>query len=493
MYDSDQERNKVPAVVRWIALATGALLIASCGGGGYGGGGMSTPPPTLTLSIAPTSVVLGHSATLTWASNTGTSCMASGAWSGAQATSGTLPVTPTAVGTLTYTLTCSGGAYSGSTSMSVTLTVTAMASGFSMTSLVADTPGTGAMATDANVVNSWGIAFGPAMSARVANNHSGTSTLHDGNGNAQPAAAPLVVRFAKGAEAGFGPTGMVFNGTGDFVLSGMGKSGAARFIFAGEGGMIAGWSPDVDRNNAITVYADAGGAVYKGLTVASNDRGNFLYATDFHNGKIDVFDANFQKQASSGMRFGFADPMMPAGYAPFGIQAVANGAGGATQLYVTYAKQLAPDNRDHENGAGLGLLNVFDTNGRLLAHLVRAGGALNAPWGIALAPPEFGTLSKVLLIANVGDGRINGYDAVNGRFVDTLADPTGRALAVPGLRGIAFGNDAHDQPHNTLFYAAGTNNDANGVFGRIDPGGSAPVLNAPSVVARSAPSGGAGD
>jgi uncharacterized protein (TIGR03118 family) len=491
MYDSDQKRNNRAA--RWIALASGAALIAACGGGGYGGGGNTAPPPTLTLAFQPTSVVLGHSSTLTWTSNSGTSCTASGAWSGVQATSGTLVVTPTAVGTLTYTLTCSGGAYSGSTSMSATLTVTAMASAFSMTSLVTDTAGTGAVVTDANVVNGWGIAFGPTMSARVANNHTGTSTLHDGNGNAQPAAAPLVVRFAKGAAAAFAPTGMVFNDTREFVLSGIGKSGAARFIFAGEGGMLAAWSPDVDRNNAITVYADAGGAVYKGLAVASNGSGNFLYATDFHNNKIDVFDASFGKQPSSAARFGFTDPMLPAGYAPFGIQAVENGVSGATQLYVTYAKQSAPDNRDHETGAGLGLVNVFDTNGKLLAHLVPTGGALNAPWGIALAPADFGTLSKMLLIGNVGDGRINGYDPVNGRFVDTLSDPTGRALALPGLRGIAFGNDAHNQPHNTLFYAAGTNGDANGAFGRIDLGGSAPVLNAPSVVTLSAPSGSLSD
>jgi uncharacterized protein (TIGR03118 family) len=489
MYGSDQKRKRLPAVVRWIALASGVVLVTACGGG-YGGGGMTVPPPTLTISITPTSIVLGHSATLTWTSN-GT-CTASGAWSGAQAASGTLTVTPTAVGTLTYTLTCSSGAYGGSTSMSATLTITAM-SGFSVTSLVADTVGTGALVADANVVNGWGIAFGPAMSARIANNRTGTSTLHDGNGSAQPAAAPLVVRFAKGAAAAFGPTGMVFNGTSDFVVSSAGKSGTARFIFAGEGGMIAGWSPDVDLNNAITVYSDRGGAVYKGLAVAGNGGGNLLYATDFHNGKIDVFDGSFKQQVSSATRFAFTDPALPAGYAPFGIQAVENGVNGVTRLYVAYAKQSAPDNRDQENGAGLGLVNVFDTNGKLLTHLVPAGGALNAPWGIALAPADFGSLGKLLLIGNVGDGRINGYDPVTGRLIDTLSDPTGRPVALPGLRGIAFGNDAHNQPRDTLFYAAGTNNDANGAFGRIDLGGSAPVLNTPSVIALFAPSGSPSD
>jgi uncharacterized protein (TIGR03118 family) len=489
VFDSNQKRKRLPAVIRWIALTSGVALVAACGGG-YGGGGMTTPPPTLTISITPTSIVLGHSATLTWTSN-GT-CTASGAWTGAQVANGTLTVTPTAVGTLTYTLTCSSGAYGSSTSMSATLTVTAM-SGFSVTSLVADTVGTGALVTDANLVTGWGIAFGPAMPARVANNRTGTSTLHDGNGSAQPGAAPLVVRFANGAAPAFAPTGMVFNGTRDFVVSSAGKFGPSRYIFAGEGGMIAGWSPDVNRNNAITVFSDRGDVVYKGLAVASNGGGNFLYATDFHNGKIDVFDGSFKQQVSSAMRFAFTDPTLPAGYAPFGIQAVENGVNGTTQLYVAYAKQSAPDNRDHENGTGLGLVNVFDTNGKLLSHLVPAGGALNAPWGIALAPADFGTLGKLLLIGNVGDGRINGYDPVTGRLTGTLSDPTGKPVALPGLRGIAFGNDAHNQPHDTLFYTGGTNNDANGAFGRIDLGGSAPVLNTPSVIALAAPSGSPSD
>ena len=472
-------------------LIVGACILSSalgaCGGGYGGGGGMN--PPTVTLSVSPASIVLGQSATLTWSSGTGTSCTASGAWSGAEAATGSLVETPTATGTLTYTLSCGGGAYGGSTQRSATLTVTAP-SAFSTTRLLADTAGGGAATTDANLVNPWGIAFGPATFAWVANNHTGTSTLYDGNGRAQPAASPLVVSFAAGASGTtFDPTGVVYNASADFAITSGGNTGAARFIFVGEGGMIAGWAPSVDLTHAITTYVDAGGAVYKGLAIASNGAGSFLYATDFHNGKVDVFDATFTRQTPSATSFAFTDPTLPAGYAPFGIQALQTGAGGAPQIYVTYAQQSPPDNHDNANGAGLGLVDVYDTNGNLLSHLIPAGGRLNAPWGLALAPANFGTLSRSLLVGNFGDGKINAYEPTTGAYVGTITDAGGTAFAAPGLWGIAFGNDADNQPRNTLFFAAGPNDEANGLYGRIDLGANPPVLNAPPVVTVTAPVG----
>jgi len=469
-------------------LQFSAILAAGCGGGGYGDGGGGMNPPTVSLSVQPTSIVLGASATLTWTSSAGTTCTASGAWTGAKAGTGTESVTPTATGTQTYTLSCSGAGYSGGRNASATLTVTAP-SAFSATSLVSDAAGSGALTTDANLVNAWGIAFGPTSPAWVANNHTGSSTLYDGNGKAQPAAAPLVVALP-GSTAGvsFDPTGIVFNGSTDFVVSAGGKTGAARFIFDGEGGMIAGWSSSVDAAEAVTMYTDNGGAVYKGLAIASNGSGNFLYATDFHNNKIDVFDASFTKQAPTATSFAFADPTLPAGYAPFGIQAIANGAGGATQLYVSYAQQAPPGN-DNASGPGLGLVNVFDTNGTLLKHLVPVGGVLNGPWGMALAPADFGTLSNMLLVGNFGDGTINAIDPSSGQVVGSIRNASGTAFAVPGLWGIAFGNGANNQPKNALFYAAGTNDEANGAYGRIDVGATPPVLNVPPVVALTAPSG----
>jgi uncharacterized protein (TIGR03118 family) len=225
----------------------------------------------------------------------------------------------------------------------------------------------------------------------------------------------------------------------------------------------------VDRGNASILFADTGGAVYMGVTMASMGSGNFLYATDFRNNKIDVFDASFMRQTPSSARFAFADATLAAGYAPFGIQAVQNRAARETQIYVTYARQLQPDRSDPAMGAGLGLVNVFDTNGNLLRRLVPEGGALNAPWGIALAPADFGTLSRALLIGNRGDGKINAYDPVNGTFRGTVSDTDAKPIVSRGLWGIVFGNDSNDQPHNTLFFTAGTD-EADGMFGRIDVG-----------------------
>jgi uncharacterized protein (TIGR03118 family) len=445
-------------------------VVAACGGGYGGGGGGMMVAPTIQLAIQPSTITVGQSATITWTTGNATSCTASGAWTGAEPTAGNLAVTPTAAGSDTYTLTCTdmgGSAYGGgggSSMESVTLTVNA-ATAFVAKNLVADSA-SGTVTVDTNLVNPWGIAFGPGP-VWVANNHSETSTLYDGNGVPQPVGTPLIVNLPAGTGgSAFDPTGIVFNPTTDFVVSSGTKSAAALFIYVGEGGMVAGWSQDVDVSNAILMYADAGGAVYKGVTVANNGSGNFLYATDFHNNKVDVFDAHFTKQPSSATRFTFQDPALPAGYAPFGIQALKNGAGGAVQIYVAYAKQLAPDTHDNANGAGLGLIDIYDTNGVLLKTLVKAG-RLNAPWGMALAPADFGTLSNVLLVGNFGDGTINGYDASTGQFTGTLSTANG-VFAAPGLWGIAFGNDAASQPHNTLFFSAGPNDEANGSYGRID-------------------------
>jgi len=389
-----------------------------------------------------------------------------------------------------YSLACSGGAYSNDGSASTTVTVNA-ASSFTATKLVTDAVGTGAISTDANLVNAWGIAFGPTSPVWVANNHSGTSTLYDGNGKPQPFSSPRVVHLPQSAGgADFAPTGIVYNGSTDFVVSAAGKSAAAVFIFDGEGGMIAGWAPSVDAGNAVVMYTDAGGAVYKGLAIGNNGSANFLYAADFHNNKVDVFDATYTKQPSTPTSFTFTDPNLPAGYAPFGIQAVKNGPGGATQIYVAYAKQAPPDNVDEQGGPGLGIVDLYDADGAFVKRLIDDGGRLNAPWGMALAPANAGTLANALLVGNFGDGKINGFDPSTGAYLGNVADSTGQAFAVPGLWGIAFGNGAANQPTSTLFYAAGTNDEANGEYGRIDVGATAPALNTPPVVSITAPAAG---
>ena len=349
-------------------------------------------------------------------------------------------MTPTAAGSFMYSILCSGGGYSEGVAGSTTLTVNPTV-GFTQTILVSKFAGTAALTTDAKLVNPKGIAIGPGGRVWVA------------------------IRS----------TGIVVNTTPDFVITANGQSVPAERIYAGKGGMSAGGSPIIDSADAAMVHADTD-AAYTGLALANNGNGNFLYATDFLRGRVDVFDANFAKQTASSTSFAFGDPTLPAGYAPFGIQAVERAPGGRTQIYVTYARQGRPDGLDPAIGAGLGIVNVFDTHGRLLRRLVSAGGALNAPWGMALAPADFGSLGNALLVGNAGDGTIDAYDPTNGRLIGTVTDADGRAIVTHGLWGIAFGNGASNQPRNALFFAASTDG-VDGVYGRIDPGVAALTLD----------------
>jgi uncharacterized protein (TIGR03118 family) len=424
--------------------------------------------PTITIQVAPTTITVGQSATLTWSSSNASTCTASGGWSGTQNGSGTQSVTPTAAGPVMYTLMCvapTGSAYSGggggSASQSATVTVNA-ATAFAVKNLVTDTAGGGGAVVDPNLTNPWGIVFGTGKPVWTANNGSQTSTLYDGNGT------KLALTVALPKDTGgndFDGTGIIVNATTDFVVTSTTKTGPAVFIFSGEDGMLAGWNAGTA---AVATYTDTGGASYKGLAIASVGTANYLYATDFHNNKIDVFNGTWQKQTISATSFPFVDPQLPAGYAPFGIQTLPTGASGASQIYVTYAKQQGPDNHDNTNGAGLGVVDIYDTSGVFVKRLISPGAALNAPWGLALAPADFGTLSKTLLVGNFGDGKINGYDPASGAFMGSVTTAGGAAFAVPGLWGIAFGNDVQNQPHNTLYFAAGTNNEVNGEYGRID-------------------------
>jgi uncharacterized protein (TIGR03118 family) len=308
--------------------------------------------------------------------------------------------------------------------------------------------------TDPNLKNGWGLAFNPTAFAWVADNGTQKATLYDGNGVPQS----LVVSIPGGSNGDSDPTGIVFNGSTDFVVTQGSTSGPAAFIFAGEGGTITAWAPKVALTNAFVVHDDgAGGAVYKGLAMASNGGANFLYATDFHNAKIDVFDKNFAKVAMSG---GFVDPQMPPGFAPFGIQAI------GAKLFVTYAKQ---DDAKHDDvkGAGLGMIDVFDTSGHLMQRFA-SGGALNAPWGVALAPGNFSLFSNAIIVGNFGDGMLNAFDPITGMSLGQLTQKNGNPIVQPGLWGIAFGNGVDSQPTNTLFFAAGPNGEADGAYGRID-------------------------
>jgi uncharacterized protein (TIGR03118 family) len=329
---------------------------------------------------------------------------------------------------------------------------------YQQTNLVSD----GAIAaatTDANVINGWGIAFNPFGPVWVANNGTGTSTLYDGNGAKQPQPTPLVVRIPgpAGSNDPGTPTGIVFNGSTGFVVASGSTNAASRFIFATEDGVIAGWAPTVNMNNAIRMVDNSNsGAVYKGLAISADGNGNLLYAADFHNNRIDVFDSTFKPVTVSG---GFSDPSLPAGFAPFGIQAI-NG-----DIYVAYAKQDA-DKVDEVRGKGQGYVSVFDPTGHFIRRLV-SGGSLDAPWGLALAPAGFGKFSGRLLVGNFGDGRIHAYDIATGQFAGVLKGADQKPIQIDGLWGIAFGNGFASQSVDTLFFAAGPGEEKQGLYGRI--------------------------
>jgi uncharacterized protein (TIGR03118 family) len=255
------------------------------------------------------------------------------------------------------------------------------------------------------------------------------------------------------------PTGIVFNGHQDFMVTENGMSGASAFIFVGQAGTLSGWSPGVDPTHAVTVFDGSGtGSVYTGLALASQGASDFLYAADFRHATVDMFDASFTKVGVGG---GFVDPALPGRYAPFGIQAI-NGL-----IYVSFAIQDAQA-RNPVPGAGQGAVDVFDTTGNLLRRLIPPGSALNAPWGMAIAPSDFGPFSGTLLVANVGDGKIDAFDPATGALVGTLSSADGNPIAIDGLHGIAFGNGIDNQPANTLFFAAGPGAGTHGVYGRID-------------------------
>ena len=474
----------------WRATALCGLLLLSACGGSYSAPGTMAPPPALTLAVQPASILLGDSAELSWTATAGATCDATGGWSGPEPAMGTQTVSPNAAGTVTYTLTCRGGAGGGytpgtqSSAKTVTLEVAGSAVFFN-TSLTADDASE--MVVDPRLINPWGIAMSGTSTAWITNEGSDTVTMYDGNGRPQPASSPRTVSFPpRGDGVAFEPTGMVANSGPDFVIGSADAGGPARFIFAGKRGTIAGWSPAVSANQAVVAYDDST-AEYTGLAIASVGTSSLLYAADFLNGRIDVFDSGFSRQLPTATQFSFIDPDLPAGFAPFGIQALDTGADHTPEIYVSYAQRSATDIRDSARGAGLGRIAVYDTNGGLRRQLIAQGGVLDAPWGMALTPVDFGMLSNRLLVANLGDGRINAFGFSTGQFSATFSDARNVPLFVPGLHGIAFGNDMNNQPHTTLFYAAGGVDEVNGTFGRLDRGANPPLLNQPPIVTITAP------
>ena len=295
---------------------------------------------------------------------------------------------------------------------------------------------------DPNLVNAWGLVAGPTTPWWVADNGSDLSTLY----NAAGAPQSLVVSVPGG------PTGTVFNGTaGAFPVG----AAAARFIFATESGTILGWNG----GSAATQEVPPSGAVYKGLAIATTPAGPRLFATDFHNGAVDVFDSTWKPVPNAG----FADPRLPRHFAPFGIQAIGD------RIFVTYAKQQAGSD-DEAHGQGLGLVDEYDLLGHLRARVAQCG-TLDAPWGLAWAPDNFGRFSGDLLVGNFGDGRITAYHELFHRFfvpAGQLRGADGRRLAIDGLWALEFGmGSANNGPADSLFFTAGPNDENDGLFGTV--------------------------
>ncbi len=315
--------------------------------------------------------------------------------------------------------------------------------------LVANNSSYNAGRVDPLLRNAWGIAFSASGTPWLTATGAGVSTIYDREGI--QVLAPVNVPSPAGATGG-APTGIVANSnTADFILS---NSQSARFIFAGLDGVIAGWSSGAG-SNAVLIKNNVGQAVYTGLALASDGGQQFLYAANALKGTIDVFDRSFNQINTKP----FSDPQLPAGYTPFNIHLAGD------KLFVTYTK-VAADGRALKQ-TGNGVVNVFSTGGQLLVRFAAAG-KLNAPWGIALAPAAFFSgkdAQAAVLVGNFGDGKINVYNS-SGTFIDQL-NVNNKPVAIDGLWEISFPPATSTIDPNRLYFAAGPNDEKDGLFGYL--------------------------
>jgi uncharacterized protein (TIGR03118 family) len=324
---------------------------------------------------------------------------------------------------------------------------------FVQNNLVSDIPGL-AKFVDPDLVNAWGMSSTPTSPIWVSDNGTGLATLYNGAGVKQS----LIVTIAPppGAPGPSTPTGQVFNagtaGSAFNVVSG-GKTGSSRFIFATEDGTISGWSPGVNPTNSIIAVDNSAGtasAVYKGLAIGTSGGVTRLYAANFRSGAVEVYDQNFAPIGT------ITDPSLPSGYAPFNVQ-VLNG-----QLYVTFALQDGAK-EDDVAGSGNGFVDRFNLDGTGLTRLV-SNGPLNSPWGLAIAPSAFGSLGGDLLVGNFGDGTIDAF-TLAGSLAGALLDASGTPISIDGLWGLLPGNGGSGSSPNVLYFSAGPNDEADGLFG----------------------------
>ncbi len=342
-----------------------------------------------------------------------------------------------------FLLACGGGSAGDSTP------VLAAPPSYQLTRLVSDQAVTGAITTDANLVNPWGLAFGPATDFWVANQGTSTTTVYDGVG--KPPTIPVIVAIPPiPGHAMGGPTGVTFNGSASFS--------GDQFIIASLDGCICGWSS----GTVMTRRVDNSGsqAVYTGLAVGGTAATRYIYAANLAAGTVDVFDASYAPvHLGTGA---LVDPTLPAGFSPYNVQVLAG------KLFVTYAKYATSALRETP-GAGYGYVSVFNLDGTFVQRLA-SGGLLNAPWGLAIAPADFGPLSGALLVGNFGDGRITAYNPTTGASMGQLSDASGAPMVISGLWGLSFGNGAAAGGVNQLFVTAGSQTETHGLFGVITYG-----------------------
>jgi uncharacterized protein (TIGR03118 family) len=322
--------------------------------------------------------------------------------------------------------------------------------GFRQINLVSDLPHK-AQLRDRNLVNPWGLAAGPTTPLWVANNGTGTATLYAGATGGMPISqVPVVFTVPQGA-----PTGQVYNGSNGFKLRDGSMRVPARFIFDSEAGVVSAWAPtDPLQTNARTKLT-VPGAVFKGLAIGFFHKHPALYAADFTHNKVWVINSRFHAMSTPGL---FSDPNLPPRYAPFGIQRIGK------WIVVSYGRREI-GGTDEDHGAGLGLVDVYTQNGRMVSRLV-SHGALNAPWGLVRAPAGFGRFGGALLVGNFGDGRINAYNLHTGRHLGQLRRSNGSPISIDGLWGLRFGNGVTGGSHDLIF-SAGIDDEAHGLLGII--------------------------
>ena len=344
---------------------------------------------------------------------------------------------------------------------------------YNQTNLVADTSGVAAI-TDPNLVNAWGIVAGGGTGPFWINdNGTGLSTLYTGAGAVQSLVVtiPPPPGSSSSPSSHAAPTGIVFNNTQSFTITANGLSGVATFLFATEDGTISGWNAQVDPTHAILAVDHSGvgsnpngSAVYKGLAIGHNSTGthvgDFLYATNFRDGVVEMYDTKFNLVTT------FTDSsVLPSSstpqFAPFGIRNIGN------RLFVTFAQQDATQH-DDVAAAGSGFVDVFTLDGVFVKRFA-TGGTLNSPWGLALSPGNFGRFSNALLVGNFGDGAINAFNPSSGQALGQLTNQSGGILTIDGLWGLTFGNGGQAGPTTTLFFTAGPGGEKHGLFGSITP------------------------